>query len=84
MDQLIHADIFFFISTIAVVLIAIAAITALIYAIKILHNIKKITDRLANDSVSSFIAGVVAEGASKVLGNFLGNDKKATKKGGKK
>jgi hypothetical protein len=40
----IHADIFFFISTIALVVISIGLIIALVYGIKILRNVREFTD----------------------------------------
>ena len=41
----IHADIFFFVSTIALVLIAIGIIVAFVYIIAILKNVRDITER---------------------------------------
>ncbi len=41
----IHADIFFFIATIALVLISVAVIIAFVYAIAILKNVREITDK---------------------------------------
>lgn len=43
--SLIHADIFFFISTIALVLIAAGIIWALVYIIGILRNVRDMSDR---------------------------------------
>ncbi|MDB5239246.1 MAG: hypothetical protein JWO00_581 [Candidatus Parcubacteria bacterium] len=45
MNTLIHADIFFFITTICIVVLTILAIVAWIYIIKILANVKKLTDK---------------------------------------
>ncbi len=45
MDSLIHADIFFFVTTICVVILMILAIIAWVYIIKILANIKKLSDK---------------------------------------
>lgn len=42
MDTLIHADIFFFVTTIAVVVVAIALTIALIYLIRVLKQIEAI------------------------------------------
>ncbi|OHA17323.1 MAG: hypothetical protein A3C79_03330 [Candidatus Taylorbacteria bacterium RIFCSPHIGHO2_02_FULL_45_28] len=50
MQTLIHADIFFFITSIAVVLVSIGLIIALIFIIKILNNIHKISDMLRSES----------------------------------
>ena len=41
----IHADIFFFISTIALVLIAAGIVWALVYVIRILKNVSDISDK---------------------------------------
>ncbi|MBI5221095.1 MAG: hypothetical protein HY978_04675 [Candidatus Liptonbacteria bacterium] len=45
MDQFIHADIFFFVSTIAVTLITLGLIAALIYIIRILKDVDHLTAR---------------------------------------
>lgn len=45
MNTLIHADIFFFVSTVCLAVLAIFALIALIYLIKILASLKKLADR---------------------------------------
>jgi len=50
-ESLIHADVFFFISTVALVLVSVGVIIALVYAIKILKNIKDVSDRVNEESV---------------------------------
>lgn len=50
MDTLIHADIFFFVTTIAVVLVSVAIIIVLGFVIKILNNVRKISDTIRNES----------------------------------
>jgi uncharacterized protein YoxC len=50
MDTLIHADIFFFITTIALILIALGLIIALIYIIKILHNVFHVSEKVKVES----------------------------------
>ncbi len=45
-ESLIHADIFFFISTIALVLISIGIVIVLVYIIKIVRNVGEVTDAL--------------------------------------
>ncbi len=55
MDNIIHADIFFFVTTIAVILISIAIIIVLVFIIKILNNVRKISDTIRNES------GLIAE-----------------------
>ncbi|MBI5134194.1 MAG: hypothetical protein HZA81_02295 [Candidatus Taylorbacteria bacterium] len=49
-ESLIHADIFFFISTVALVLISIAIVVASVYVIKILRNVKEVTDKMNAES----------------------------------
>lgn len=49
-ESLIHADIFFFISTIALVLISIGIIIATVYVIKILRNVKDVSDKINAES----------------------------------
>ncbi len=49
-DSLIHADIFFFISTIALVLISIGIVVVLVYVIKILRNVGEVTDKIKLES----------------------------------
>jgi hypothetical protein len=51
MNTLIHADIFFFVTTIFVVIIAIVMTIALIYLIKILHDVKTITKQVREETV---------------------------------
>lgn len=50
MNELLHADIFFFVTTIAVILIAVGVIVALYYVIKILRNVSSVSDRLEEGS----------------------------------
>lgn len=49
MDQLIHADIFFFVATIAVVLVTLGLIAALIYVIRILKDVNHLTVRASRE-----------------------------------
>ena len=49
-ESLIHADIFFLISTIALIVITIGISAALFYGIKILRNVRDITDRAREES----------------------------------
>ena len=55
MNTLIHADIFFFVATIAAVLIAIAIIITLVFVILILKNLHKLS-QTANEE-ADLIAG---------------------------
>ncbi len=58
-ESLIHADIFFFISTIALVVISIGFGIALYYGIKILRNVRDISDKVNAES-SEIIADIKA------------------------
>ena len=49
-ESLIHADIFFFISTIALILISIGIVVVLVYVIKILRNVGEVTDKIKAES----------------------------------
>ncbi len=49
-ESLIHADIFFFISTVSLVVLTIAAGIALFYVIKILRNARDISDTIKAES----------------------------------
>ncbi len=51
MDTLIHADIFFFVTTIAVVVVAVVLTVVLIYLAKVLSDIKKITAQVHEETV---------------------------------
>ena len=50
MNTLIHADIFFFVTTIAVVVVAIALTVALVYLAKVLSDIKEITRQVKDET----------------------------------
>jgi hypothetical protein len=50
MDTLMHADIFFFVTTIAVVVIALCFIVALFYVIAILNRIKTIAEMVREEA----------------------------------
>ena len=51
MDSLIHADVFFFVTTIAVVVVGVALTVVLIYIAKIMRDIKKITGHVHDETV---------------------------------
>jgi type II secretory pathway pseudopilin PulG len=51
MDTLIHADIFFFVTTIVVVIVGIAFTVALIYLAKVLSDIKEITKQVKEEAM---------------------------------
>ncbi len=56
-ETLIHADIFFFITTIALVVISIGLSISLFYIIKILRNIRDISDK-ANKESDEIVADI--------------------------
>jgi hypothetical protein len=49
MDTLIHADAFFFIASIAFIIVTVLLVIALIYIIGLLKNVRRITDKLEGD-----------------------------------
>jgi hypothetical protein len=51
MDTLIHADIFFFVTTIVVVVLGIALLIALIYLIQALRKIRNIVEQVREETV---------------------------------
>lgn len=50
MDTLIHADIFFFITSIAVILVTSALVVVLIYLIQILKDFKQVSHRVKEET----------------------------------
>ena len=52
MEQLIHADVFFFVTTIAVAILSIATLIALIYLIIILRNLKEFSKRAKEEGIA--------------------------------
>jgi len=55
MDEVLHANIFFFIASIGVVVFTILSCVGLYYVIRILHSVQRIVDRVEKGS------GVIAE-----------------------
>ena len=51
MDTLIHADIFFFVTTIVVVVVGVALTAVLIYLARVLSDIKKITAQVHEETI---------------------------------
>ena len=64
MQEFIKADIFFFITAIAVVLVTLGLMIALFYIIRILHNIRDVTERVDEGSK------VLAEDLSELRGTI--------------
>lgn len=70
MQTLIHADIFFFITSIAVVVLALIVLIAVLYVVRILHSVRYIVDKIKKESdhVTEDIAelrGKIKEGGAK-------------------
>ena len=78
MESIIEADIFFFITGMAVVIFTIGMIIAMVYAIRILNDMKRISkimlkesDKFASD-IDSLREAVKSEGAkAKTIANFF-------------
>jgi len=51
MTTLIHADIFFFVTTIVVIIVGIALTIALIYLAKVLSDVKEITRQVKEETI---------------------------------
>jgi hypothetical protein len=50
MKEIIHADVFFFVTTVVVVVLGAIVATALIYAVSILADVKKISKKIKEGS----------------------------------
>jgi hypothetical protein len=51
MNTLIHADIFFFVTTIVVVIVGLLLAIALIYFIKILYSVKRVAEEIRDETI---------------------------------
>jgi hypothetical protein len=51
MNTLVHADIFFFVTTFAVVVVAIVLTIALVYLAKVLSDVKEITKQVKEETI---------------------------------
>lgn len=85
MENLIHADIFFFITSVAVVVLTILVIIALIYFIKILKNVKDISETVRDgvDSASSHVEELLNKLMDNPIFRFMfgkNREKKKTRK----
>jgi membrane protein DedA with SNARE-associated domain len=91
MDTLIHADIFFFVTTIAVVVIGAALTIFIVYLIGILRRAKKISEEvhaealllrrdLADLRAEVRKRGAAAGSAMDWMGKFMGMNKKSRSK----
>lgn len=88
MNELLHADIFFFITSIAVILVTAFVVVALGHIIAILRNIRKITEvvrkssELLGDRVVNSAIGIVSDTIKRFLGMTIpvSGTKKTTRK----
>ncbi len=69
MDTLIHANIFFFVTTIAVIIFVLLGIIMAVYIIQILRNIKRASDKLEEgiENLSEHAEAL----SDKITGSFL-------------
>jgi hypothetical protein len=51
MATLIHADIFFFVTTVAVVVVGGALTVLIVYLVKVLRNVRDITDAIKEETI---------------------------------
>jgi len=86
MGNLIHADIFFFITSIAVILLTILLILAFVYLIQILKNFRDISEIIKNGATKASMH--IEDLSNSVVNNpifrFIFGKKKTTKKRAKK
>jgi len=88
MNELLHADIFFFLTSIGVILVTAFLVVALGHVIAILRNIRKITDtirkssELLGDRVVNSAIGIVSDTIKRFLGMTIpvSTTKKTTKR----
>jgi uncharacterized protein YneF (UPF0154 family) len=91
MDTLIHADIFFFVTTIAVIIVTIALAVLAVYLVGVFRDVKGITKQLGEEAVllrrdigdlrsEMRRRGAEAGGAMDWLGRFFGTTKKSRSK----
>ena len=80
MSEILHADIFFFITAIAVVCVSVGALVVLYYFARILRDISILTHKLRSASdqiekdVASLRTGILHEGTHlrKIIGSAIG------------
>ncbi len=86
MDEVLHANIFFFITSVAVILLTLLLCVALFHVVKILQSIRRIVERI--DASSEMIVedveqlrSYVLEGSlvSQIVGFFMGRKKSASR-----
>ncbi len=90
MQEIIHADIFFFVTTVALIVIGILLLVAILYGISILNDVKYITRRIRHESeeviqdlhlLRNHIKdeGLKWATVSAIFGRFFGRRKKGKK-----
>ena len=91
METLIHADIFFFVTTIAVIVITIALTVLIIYLVKVFRSVRKIADMVSDETVLvrkdiADLRSEVRERGARAVGmfdwvdRFFGGNKKSRSK----
>lgn len=82
MNTLVHADIFFFVTTIAVIILVVLLSIALIYFIQILRNFRDISNtvRKGVDHASTHIEDLMESLENNMIFRFLFRKKKKRKK----
>lgn len=91
MNTLVHADIFFFVTTIAVAVLTIALTVLIVYLVKVLRNMREITDAIKEETIlvrrdigdlrtEVRARGARAKGMMDLVGQFFGHDKKSRSK----
>jgi hypothetical protein len=86
METLIHADIFFFITSVAMVVLTLLLIVGLFYFLQILRNFRDISNTLKKgvDHASNHLEDLVETMSHNPVFRFLFGRKKASKKYSKK
>jgi len=92
MSEILQSDIFFFITSVAVVLIALFILVALLYIVRILKNIKDVSDVIKKESTFivkdvGALRGAVVDGTAKagrMVGRLFTPKKEDAKKKNKK
>ena len=86
MDTIIHADIFFFISSIAVVIFSVLLLVAIYYLRETLQNFRDISRILKNgvNNASEKVGDVFSDVEDSIVYKFLFGKKKKERKSSKK
>ena len=86
MDTFIQADIFFFITSVSVVLLTLLIIICLFYLLKILKNFKDISDTLKNgvEEVGGHLEDIAESVENSTIFRFIFGKQKSSRKAKKK